>query len=326
MLDVLRCILFDLYLNIIGAIYVLKEQILDRHRPLDLSHQEGKTVVITGGNRGIGLEAVKKLLVLKCRVIIGCRNTEQAERSLANEDMTRVTILPLDLMNMESVSEFAGRVKGLNVPVFALINNAGIMFGSRVETKDGFESQLSTNYLGHFLLSHLLLPLLDGEGGRPGRIVNVSSCAHYVGSWLNFEDLNLRQFYSSKMAYGNSKAAQVMFSQYLDSRLSGSEPRVRVVALHPGVVHTDLYSQVGWVQIFTWAAKIMMKTPSQGGDILVYAALAPELDTAKTTGLYIENSRLRRISSFTASIQNQATLWNETCKMLNIQSFGNLSL
>jgi len=324
----LRKLVLKLYLNLIGAVYVLKEQVLDRHRPPSLpapTDLADTTVVITGGSKGIGLEAVRKFLGLGCNVVVGCRGVELARSRLqGHSNSDKLRILPLDLMRMESVREFAGQLTALNIPIHVLINNAGIMFGDRTETEgEAFEAQLATNYLGHVLLTHLLLPVLErsNSAGQPGRIVNVSSCAHYVGSWLDMEDLNLCKSYTPEGAYGNSKAAQIMFSQFLDSKLS-EDGKLRVVALHPGVVYTDLYTTVWWVQIFTFLAKFMMKTASQGGDTIVHGALAPELDTAQTSGKYLENSRLSRVSSFTASLENQSRLWDKTCQMLNIEQFG----
>jgi NAD(P)-dependent dehydrogenase (short-subunit alcohol dehydrogenase family) len=322
---ILKHIFFKLYLNLIGGVLVIKEQILDRHRvPVIPEDQYGRTIVITGGSRGIGLEAVKKYLDLQCSIIIGCRNVEQAKDALSSYNSSMVRILPLDLMKMSSVREFARSVQDLNIPIHALVNNAGIMFGARRETEDGFESQLATNYIGHFLLTHLLLPSLEqgGTAEKPSRVVNVSSCAHFCGSWMDLDDLHLTKFYNPEKSYGNSKAAQIMFSQYLDSMLISRKSNVRVISLHPGVVYTDLYTHVGWVQIFTLVARCMMKTASQGGDTLVYAALATELDSAKTTGLYLENSRLTGTSSFSASKDNQAKLWEKTCQILNISNFG----
>lgn len=324
LMNCLRLVFYKLYLNCIGAVYEVKEHVLDRHRsPAIPSDLQGRNVVITGGSRGIGLEAVRKMLRLNCTVVVGCRSVDQARAALGTEDSSRLRVLPLDLMKLESVRAFAAEVKQLQLPLHALVNNAGIMFGPRRQTEDGFEAQLATNYVGHFLLSHLLLEDLErgGTPESPARIVNVSSCAHYIGSWMDFDDLNLTKFYSPEQSYGNSKAAQVMFSQFLDSRLSNLS-KVRVIALHPGVVYSDLYSEVWWTRIFTFFAKFIMKTASEGGDTIVHATLAPELNHAQTTGLYLENSQLRRISSFTSSLENQSKLWDKTCQMLEISSFG----
>eukprot|EP00092_Neocalanus_flemingeri_P010039 GFUD01010820.1.p1 GENE.GFUD01010820.1~~GFUD01010820.1.p1 ORF type:complete len:337 (+),score=131.72 GFUD01010820.1:69-1079(+) len=319
---------FKICLNIIGAIYVVKEQILSRPRCLpSYSSQTGKTIVITGGGRGIGEQAVKKLVRLGARVIMGCRSPELVKKKfdeIFNEDSVvgSVEVYHLDLMSLASVRSFAQTVISLDCPVHVLINNAGIMFGDRKETEDGFESQLATNYLGHFLLSHLLLPLLErtGQADTPARIVNVSSVAHYCGSWMDFSDLHLRKLYSPEQAYGNSKAAQIMFTSHLSTMLQSSQAPVQVVSLHPGVVYTDLYTNVTWVKIFSLIAKLLMKTAKQGGDTLVHAALDPDLVGSRQ--VYLENCRQGRNSSFTSRVENQAKLWGLTCSLLGIQQFG----
>ena len=96
----------------------------------------------------------------------------------------------LDLSSLDSVRNFAQQILAKNMPINVLINNAGIMFGPRRESKDGFELQLATNHLGHFLLTHLLLPKLREAGTKElsARVVNVSSCAHYAGSWTDWSD------------------------------------------------------------------------------------------------------------------------------------------
>lgn len=319
-----------LYLNLIGAWYVLKEQVWDRHRRLpNLESERGKTIVITGGNRGIGIEAVKTFLRLDCTVVIGCRDVEHARAQLEavpNKALARV--LPLDLMNFASVRTFAAEVLATTPTINVLVNNAGIMFGSRRETAEGYESQLMTNYLGHWLLGHLLLPGLRragsavGPDAAPARLVNVSSCAHFMGSWLDWDDIHAKKIYSAEQAYGNSKAAQVMFSKYLDAHLQSRNIPVRVVSVHPGVVHTDLYTHVGWVQVFGLLARLMMKTPEQGGDTVVYAAMAPELSSQRYGGVYLENSHPARNSSFTSSPENQARLWQLTASMLDVHEYG----
>ena len=218
---------FKICLNVIGGMYVIKEQILSRPRSLPpYSSQRGKTILITGGGRGIGEEAVKKFVRLGARVIMGCRSPDIVKKKF--DDIFKdysvggsVEVYHLDLMKLSSVRTFAQIIIALDCPIHVLINNAGIMFGDRKLTEDGFESQLATNYLGHFLLSHLMLPVLEksGQADSPARVVNVSSCAHHWGSWMDFSDLQLSKIYSPEKAYGNSKAAQIMFTSHLSTLL-----------------------------------------------------------------------------------------------------------
>ena len=193
------------------------------------------------------------------------------------------------------------------------------MFGGRKLTEDGFESQLSTNYLGHFLLTHLLLPHLDSSQGR---VVNVSSCASYLGSWLDSSDwTSLAKFYSPEQAYGNSKAAQILFTKHLSSLLEQENSSVRCYSLHPGIVYTGLYVNVWWAKPFSLVVKLVMKTPEQGGDTVVQAVLDPDLP-GQGGGLHLENHRPAAVSSFCQSQLNQEKLWTNTCALLEIEKFG----
>lgn len=126
---------------------------------------------------------------------------------------------------------------------FLVFSLAGIMFGPYIESRDGFESQFSTNYLGHFLLSHLLFPqlLAGGSAEAHSRIVNVSSCAHFVGK-INFEDINSRNQYIASEAYAQSKLAQVLFTNYLDSMCIKEKYPIQVHSVHPGIVNTELFN------------------------------------------------------------------------------------
>jgi len=319
-------VILQLYAYLIGFVYIVKEQLLDQHQTPDVGRidHSGVNIVITGASRGIGMEAAKKLLKLKCRIIVGCRGVDKAAENLnAKEYGDRLIILPLDLMKLSSVRMFAEEVKKTGMQVHCLINNAG-MLGSSCQTEDGFEVHVATNYLGHFLLTHLLFPSLESASTveRPARIVNVSSCVHYLGSWMDMQDINAVGGCFPEQLYANSKAAQVMFSQYLDSMQASKVPRVRCIALHPGVVFTDIFAGVWWVKAWSVLVRCMMKTAEQGGDTLVHAALAPDLATADTKAKYLENSKLTRISHFTASLDNQRILWENTTSMLDIKEFG----
>lgn len=146
-------------------------------------------MVITGGGRGIGFEAVKKLLAAGFHVILGVRRPQLVADKLSNTNGS-FEVFQLDLNSLESVRKFAQEVLAKDIPLHVLINNAGIMFGSRNESQDGFEQQLATNHLGHFLLIHLLLPKLRHGGSKDhcSRVINVSSAAHAGGSWVDFDD------------------------------------------------------------------------------------------------------------------------------------------
>ena len=126
-------------------------------------------------------------------LILGVRKPQVVLEKMAKEEIQgSFEVLDLDLNSLESVRQFSQQVLSKNLPIHVLINNAGIMFGPRKESADGFELQLATNHLSHFLLVHLLLPKLREAGTKesPARVINVSSCAHFAGGWIDWNDFH----------------------------------------------------------------------------------------------------------------------------------------
>lgn len=177
--------------------------------------RKGEVAVVTGGARGIGLAVSKGLAKAGYHVIVGVRNVESGNKLAEELSMEKVpgSIEPIQLnvSSMRSVRKFAQIVKFKYPEVHILVNNAGIIFGDFRLTDEGFETQLATNYMGHFLLTHLLMNNLKNsskKSERFGRVVNVASCAHY-GSEIQFDDINLMNSYHPTLGYARSKLAQV---------------------------------------------------------------------------------------------------------------------
>lgn len=201
----------------------------------------GKTVIITGGNTGIGKETALDLAKRKARVILACRNDDRGQT--AAEEIRKasrnknVEYRHLDLSSLSSVRQFSSDILDEDIPVDILINNAGIMRCPYWKTEDGFEMQFGVNHLGHFLLTNLLLDRIKESPNA--RIVNVSSIGYKrVPEGINFDDLNSEIKYSPHKAYCQSKLANVLFTRKLAKRLEGTT--VTVNSLHPGVIWTDL--------------------------------------------------------------------------------------
>ena len=176
---------------------------------------KGKTVVITGGNTGIGKETAVDLAGRGARVIIGCRNLEKGKEALKEiqerSGSSSVFLEQIDLASLESVRTFSDKILNSEPRLDILINNAGVMACPYQKTEDGFEMQFGVNHLGHFLLTLLLLDRL--KRSQPSRIINVSSSAHRMGSGkINFDDIHFEKSYSSWGAYFNSKLANVLFT------------------------------------------------------------------------------------------------------------------
>ena len=200
----------------------------------DLPSFAGRTAIVTGANSGLGLVTARELARVGARVILACRNVDKG--NVAAAGMTGdVQVRRLDLSDLASVREFAETV----AVVAVLINNAGIMAVPYAVTKDGFESQIGTNHLGHFALTNLLLPKISD------RVVTVSSTAHLAGR-ISLRDLNWKaRPYLAWLAYGQSKLANLLFTTELQRRLVAAGSPVKAHAAHPGYSATNLQGQTG---------------------------------------------------------------------------------
>ena len=206
----------------------------------DIPSQQGKTILITGANTGLGLATASLLAGKGARVLLGCRDQHKAGLAMqaivqehADADLGFV---PLDLGNLASVrqaAELVGEERQLDV----LINNAGVMVPPLTLTADGFESQFGINHLGHYALTALLLDKL--ESSVDGRVVNVASTAHRFGH-INFADLQAARGYRAGERYAMSKLANLLFTFELHRRLHDASRATIALACHPGGADTDL--------------------------------------------------------------------------------------
>ena len=203
---------------------------------------DGSTVLITGGNTGIGKETARALANQGARVIITSRNTERGRNALAEirEDSGRddVEVMSLDLASFQSIRAFAKEFTARFDRLDVLVNNAGVVkTQTRGETADGFELMFGVNHLGHFLLTNLLLDTI--KASAPARIVNLASHGYMLAAeGLDFDDLQNEGDFKGFALYGHSKLANIYFTRELARRLEGTG--VTVNALHPGFVKTEL--------------------------------------------------------------------------------------
>lgn len=209
--------------------------------PDQLPDLSGKRYVITGGNSGIGLEAAKMLAGAGGDIVIACRNADKA--AIASEEIDaagpgKTETVSLDLADLSSVRAAAKDLRKRFKKIDGLINNAGIMQTPAQTTKDGFEMQIGTNHLGHFLWTGLLFDRVEAAAGR---IVVVASIAHKMGK-LNFDDFMSEKNYSPTRAYCQSKLANLVFALELDRRLKAKNSAVSCFACHPGYSDTKLQS------------------------------------------------------------------------------------
>jgi NAD(P)-dependent dehydrogenase (short-subunit alcohol dehydrogenase family) len=232
----------------------------------DLSALSGRTVVVTGGNSGIGRAASRALAAAGARVVLAVRTVEKGREAAATMP-GRVEVHRLDLADLASVREFAA---AFTDPIDVLINNAGVMIPPLSRTADGFELQFGTNHLGPFALTNLLLPRIRG------RVVTVSSVGHRAGS-IEFDDLDWRRRrYRAMAAYGQSKLANLLFTAELQRRLAESGSPVLATAAHPGLAATNLLSrqQTGLHRLADVLVRPFAQSADGGALPMLYAATA----------------------------------------------------
>lgn len=273
---------------------------------------DGKVVVITGCNTGIGKETARDLFVRGAKILMAVRNVEKGEQakqeimesSKGAEGVGSLEVLQLDLSSLQSVRNFASGVDSSVNKIDILINNAGIMACPRNETSDGFESQLGVNHLGHFLLTLLLLPRI--RAAAPSRIINLSSMAHKFGR-IHFDNLMLNERYTPFAAYSQSKLANILFTRKLANLLEGTG--VSVYAVHPGVVRTELARHMPtWQKILLKPIMVLSKSPVKGAQTSIYCAVEPGL--AEQTGRYYADCAEHTLGRAATSEEDAQKLWS----------------
>lgn len=292
-------------------------------RPAMMPDLSGKTILVTGANSGIGLEAVKLFAGKGAEVIMACRNVEKAEVAAAEVRAVvpeaRLVIMALDLADLASVKAFADAVKQRFSTLDVLLNNAGLMAPPLQRTKDGFEIQFGTNHLGHFALTGQLLELL--EAADAPRIVQISSLAHRGGK-LMWDNLNAEKSYSRWAFYCQSKLANLIFARDLNRRLEKAGSKVHAYAAHPGYSATHLQDTVPAGGLFN----TIMAQPAEMGCLPgVMAATSPDVEPG---GYYGPDGRIMELRGYPApafarKITDNKTvaqrLWQESERLTGVR-------
>jgi len=281
-----------------------------------------KTIVITGGNRGIGLAAAQRLAEQGHRVVLVCRDEERGRDALASlSDLPGDPghdLVVADLASLASVRAGARAITEAGFPLAALVNNAAALPARRVLSPDGFEMQLAVTHLGHFLLTNLLLPLLTRRPDT-SRVITVSSGAH-AGPPFDFRDPNFEERpYRRTRAYQQSKLANVLFTLALARRIAdtGIEP----LALHPGVYDTALLKDyMGAVPGRRLVAGVLGRNPSRAGPIL--ADLAVGRRDEDLAGAYLDKATVDTPSKAAQDIEDQERLWEWSAAAVGIRNGG----
>ena len=251
----------------------------------DIPDLSGKTIVVTGANSGIGLEAAREFARKHADVILACRDLGKARTAAADITASapgaKVDVMELDLSNLASVRGFSDAFHLQRQTLHVLCNNAGVMAIPYRQTADGFEMQFGTNHLGHFALTGLLLDrLLATEGAR---VVNVASGAHRFGS-MRFDDLQWKNGYRKWRAYGQSKLANLLFTTELQRKADAAGKKLLCAACHPGYAATNLQavgpkmSGSSMMESLTeYGNRLFAQSAAMGALPTEYAAVAPDV-------------------------------------------------
>ncbi|XP_013866983.1 dehydrogenase/reductase SDR family member on chromosome X isoform X2 [Austrofundulus limnaeus] len=256
-----------------------------------MPRQDGRVAIVTGGGRGIGYEVVRHLARLGAHVIIGGRDEQEG------------------LTAIQRICEEYKEAK------------AAVMLVPEGRTEDGFEQHFGVNYLGHFLLTWLLLDTLK-ESGRCGpvsSVVNVTSSAHCIGEII-LNDLNCCKHYSAHAAYCNSKLAQLFFSTHFHQEMQHGRVPVVSCAVDPGMVDTALYCHL-WKPLRmaqSLIARLLFRTPVEGAATVLLAALSPALD-GDCGGGYWANGHREVTTRPSFDPQLQLSLWKISIQLLGLQ-------
>jgi NAD(P)-dependent dehydrogenase (short-subunit alcohol dehydrogenase family) len=254
------------------------------------------TILVTGATDGLGRRVGQELAAMGTTILLHGRRPERLERSFeelrSQTGSEKVNSYLADLSSLAAVRDLAERILSTHDRLDVLVNNAGIIARERKESKDGYELTFAVNYLSHFLLTRLLLPLL--KDSAPARIVNVASAGQ---SPLDFSNLMLEQGYDAMKAYSQSKLAQVMFTFDLAEHLQ--DTGVSVNALHPAsLMDTKMVqSTFGYT----------MSTVEEGAQAVVRLAVSQEVEGV--TGRYFDGTREARANRQTYDSRVRNKLW-----------------
>ena len=284
---------------------------------------QGKVVVVTGSNDGIGKETAVGVAAEGATTVLACRNQKKADdaarevtRRTGNDD---VHVVALDLADLASVRAAATDILARWDRLDVLINNAGGIWTERHETAQHFEQTFGVNHLGHFLLTGLLLARLTESA--PSRIINLTSVGHHA-AWrgMRFDDLQSEKRYATMDAYGRSKLANILFTRELAARLAGTG--VTVNAVHPGPVRSgfgmdgDMGGLVGFGNRLIRPFEI---SPALGARTSLYLATSPEVE--EETGRYWVRRKPGHMSRQARSNAQAQRLWSESERLLGSVGF-----
>lgn len=267
-----------------------------------------KVALVTGANTGIGLETARGLLEQGFKVVLGCRDLKKGEAARAALGSANAEVMQVDLANLARLKNFVTKFQAKYDRLDVLVCNAGVWPRTRRRSEDGFELTLGVNHLGHFFLTHALLPLL--EKSAPSRVVVLTSSLHFKAEFDFVDPMFKVRRHDGATAYGQSKLANVLFTLAAARRWAGKG--VTFNCVHPGVVATELNREAP-LRAQDPKGKL---TPREGAEPSLYLALAPEL--AEVTGHYFDRKNRQPPSAEAQDLGTQDRLWDLSMELLKL--------
>ena len=288
---------------------------VNRDQPVD-QPMAGKICLVTGATSGIGRFTALGLARLGATVVVGGRSPERCSETVdwIKEETGNPSVQHIlaDLSSQQEVrglaTEFKERFSRLDV----LVNNAGAIMLSRRISVDGIELSYALNHLSYFILTNLLLDVL--ESSAPARIINVSSSSHRRSN-INFDDLQGQRRYGGYRAYAQSKLANVLFTYELARRLEGTGVTANV--LHPGLVATNFLANNGaWGRFLCFLMHLRAINAVKGAQTSIYLASSHEVEGVN--GKYFEKSRSVRSSRASYDETTASRLWDVSAELTGV--------
>lgn len=281
----------------------------------------GKRVLITGATDGIGKQAALEIAGMGAAVTLVGRN-ESKTRAVCSEIQAQtgseqIDWLLGDLSSMQEVRRIADEFRARHNRLDVLLNNAGAVFSEFRRSADGFEMTFALNHLSYYLLTHLLLDMLQATAGDQGeaRIINVSSMAHQNAT-MRLDNLREASGYSFMNSYGASKLMNVLFTYELARRLEDAP--ITVNAVHPGLVRTRFGHDTArvWSLMIRVLQRIVAISPQKGAEPLVYLSTSPEV--AGVSGKYWVKKRQKQSSDNSYDREQQTALWQYSAEVTGV--------
>lgn len=287
---------------------------------------EGKIMIITGANSGIGKAAAIQLASMGATIVMACRSAERGAIALEEvkrlSNSTKVDLMLIDLSSQKSIREFANAFKQKYARLDVIINNAANFdhtLKKATLTADGIETIFATNHVGIFLLTHLLLDLL--KVSAPSRIINIASkgLVLYPALDIEFDNLNGERKFSTQHAYYHSKLAQVMFTYDLASRLQGTGVTVNCIRVANVAIPDERLGHLpAWLKKIYEIKRSMSISPEKQAETYTYLTADPALENI-SGGYWDENNRQVRSNAKSYNPDTWKRLWDVTSKMAGLE-------